>query len=66
MQVAHSYQIDADIESGWYWQPEEGAELHGPYGTEQDAADSFGIDTHGQPFEYETQPLPALNPEVTA
>lgn len=40
MQVAHSYQIDADIESGWYWQADEGTKLYGPFATEQDAADS--------------------------
>ena len=28
-------------------------------------AETHGIDTNGQPFRYETQPLPALNPEVT-
>lgn len=40
MQIAHSYQIDADIPKGWYWQSEEGTELHGPYATEQDATDA--------------------------
>ena len=37
MRVAHSYQIDADIAEGWYFQSDiSGSDaLHGPYKTER-------------------------------